>query len=422
MSKLSIEVSLYANRPYNEIKRGRLELLCSGDDCNSQFFNGLGRVAVDYVPTYAFAKDLIKIEKIHSLSGYHDSVPFNHDMMRDRLKNIPFVGIDPGVVELHEKYWKDVDYLDPERKIHENEKRIEMSIDSKNTASEEDSEAIIHVTTNDAKVYVDNVLTQPYSKEYPFNLISLKPKEAFKCSMRAVLGVGRNDSCWTACSNFYYDQETIPGKTILKFEGTAQFDLFTLVDRAIECYRSRAKKLKEEVHRLYLMNKEAASSNEFQLIINDEDHTMGEPINYEIQSHPNVLKSSITKPNLLIRKIVFDIVTKKASHMLDALLESFDVLINKINKFETEFKKIPRVKTVVLPTQSSATISHEKKSELKKSGKKDLDKKDKDLDKKESGKKEIRKKSSDLDIKNSDKKIVRAKSRSKSKSKSKGNK
>lgn len=340
MSEPSIEVSLYSYRQFDGIKRGRIELTCGGKDCNEQFINGLGRIAFDYVPTYAFAKDLIKIEKINPATGFHDSVPFNHDMMRERLKNTPVMNVDPGLAVLHERYWKNVDYLSEDRLVHENEKRIEMYIDARNNASEEDIDAILHVTTNDAKMYVDNELVELYDKTYPLLLISLKPKEAFKCSMRAVLGIGRNEQSWTACSNFYFDQETIPEKIIAKFESSVQFTPFVLVDRAIECYRYRAKALKDEVHRLYLMNKN--QSERFQIIIDDEDHTMGEPINYELQSHNEILKSSVSRPNLLARRIIIDVVAKKQSKLLDAILESFDNLISKIDKFEKEFKKIDR--------------------------------------------------------------------------------
>jgi DNA-directed RNA polymerase subunit L len=339
MSKNS--VTLYNYRPHDEIFRGKIELVCDSEEYNDQFLNAIGRIAVTRIPMYAYAEELIKIERINPESGYHDSVPFNHDMMRLRLKNTPVMNIDPGISFLHERHWKKVDFRSVDREIHEAEKRIEVFIDAKNTSSDEaDTESILHVTTNDIKVYVDDVLTKIYSTEYPLLIISLKPKEAFKCSMRAVLGVGIREACWQACSNFCYDQESIPGKTIIKLQSASQFDEFVLIDRSLEYFRMRTKLLKDEIHRMYLL--EENPSEHFEIKINDEDHTLGEPINYEIQSHPEIRKSSITKPDSLVRQIIIDVVAFKKNKLLDALMESLDNLISKINTFEKSFQKIER--------------------------------------------------------------------------------
>lgn len=343
MSDPKINIALHKYRPHDDIKRGRLEIVCSGD-CNDQFLNAIGRIAVKRIPTYAYAKDLIKIERINPESGYHDSIPFNHDMMRDRIKNTPVMNIDSGLSFLHERYWRNVDYRSNDREIHEKEKRVEVYIDAKNTANVGDTESIIHVTTNDAKIYIDDELTNMYSKEYPLLIISLKPKEAFKCSMRAVLGVGITDTCWDACSNFCYDQETIPNKTILKFEASSQFNEYILVDKALDYFAMRTKLLKDEIQRMYLLEKD--HTDRFQIVINDEDHTMGEAINYEIQSHEDILKSSVCKPDHLVRKIVLEVVAFKKTKLLDAIMESIDNLLLKIEKFDQQFKKLERPKAL----------------------------------------------------------------------------
>jgi DNA-directed RNA polymerase subunit L len=359
-----MEVELHNYRPADDIKRGIIEIVC-GEYWNDQFLNAIGRIAVKRIPMYAFAKELIKIERINPESGYHDSVPFNHDMMRDRLKNTPVMNIDPGLSFLHEKYWKDVDYRNTSRLIHENEKRIEMYIDAKNTAAEGDTESIIHVTTNDMKIYVNDELTSLYSKEYPLLIISLKPKEAFKCSLRAVLGLGITDTCWDACSNFCYDQETIPNKTIIKLQSASQFNEFVLIKRSLDYFRIRTKLLKDEIHRMFLLEKNP--TNRFQIEIKDEDHTIGEPINYEIQSHPDIITSAVAKPDHLVRTIMLNVVIRqdKKDKLLDAIMDSIDNLIKKIDKFEQSFDKIPGPG----PGPNSSSGTNNKKVEDKKNKK-----------------------------------------------------
>lgn len=361
MSNLDLKIKLHSYRAHGEFKRGQLELDCSGEDCNDQFINGLGRIAVERLPTYAFAKSLIKIERINPESGYHDSLPFNHDMMRDRLTNTPCMNIDPGFAILHERYWKNVDYRVTDRQIHENEKRVEVYIDSKNTAPEGDTESIVHVTTNDIKVYIDNEPAKIYNEEYPLLIISLRAKEAFKCSMRAVLGVGIVHTSWDACSNFCFDQETIPDHTIAKFQAASQFDEFVLINRALEYYKMRTKLLKDEIHRLYLLKED--KTDRFQIEINDEDHTMGEAINYELQSHPDIHKSSNSKPDHFVKTIVLDIVVYDKNKLLDAIHESMDNLIAKIDKFTEEFNKIARPGSMTdeSVTQKTSNVSKNKK-------------------------------------------------------------
>lgn len=371
MSKIDIDVSLYNYRPHDAIKRGRLQLLCSGKDCNEQFLNGIRRIAIKRIPVYAFAHELIKIERINPETGYHDSVPFNHDMMKLRLNNFPVMNVDTGFTFLHEKYWKNVDYLSPDRNKHEDEKRIEANIDVKNIASEGDIGSILDVTTNDMKVYIDDELTDIYDKEYPLLIIRLKPKEAFKCSMKAVLGIGLNHTCWDASSNFWYDEETIPGKTILCTESSSKFDEFILIKRTLEYYRMRTKLLRDEIERRY--NIENEISERFQITIKDEDHTMGEPINYEIQSHPDILKSSVSKPDHLIREIVLDIVAFKKEKLINAVLESIDNLLKKIDKFEKEFDKIEKPESYLASIDKSQINKINKANKINKVNKENKD-------------------------------------------------
>lgn len=370
MSKLDLKVTLHHYRPHDDIKRGRLQLVCSGEDCNVQFMNAIGRIAVERLPMYAYAIDLIKIDRINPETGYHDSLPYNHDMMRLRLEMTPVMNIDPGFAILHERYWKNVDYRNPDREIHENEKRIEVYIDAKNTAPEEDTQSVLHVTTNDIKVFVDNEPAQLYSKDYPLLIISLNPKEAFKCSLRAVLGVGINHTCWDACSNFCYDQETIPGSLIAIFQSASQFDEFVLVDRALEYFRVRTKLIKDEIHRQYLLEKTA--STRFIIKLVDEDHTMGEPISYEIQSHKDIMNASCSKPDHLIKTMIINVVAKNKDKMLNAVMESMDNLIAKIDHFEKMYNTIKRPNNdkVTSNSSKSKTLKEPVKANTKGKGKK----------------------------------------------------
>lgn len=349
---LDIKVSLHKYVKHDDIKRGRLQIVCSGADCNRQFINSIGRIAVKRVPVYAYARDLINIERINPETGYHSPIAFNNDMMRVRLSNTPVMNIDPELSYLHERYWYNVDYLDEKREKHEKEKNIEVLIDVKNTNNNIDNDdSVLHVTTNDIKVYIDGKQKEIYSKTYPLLIISLRPKEAFKCSMKAVLGIGINNTCWDACSNFCFDEETIPGKRLVSFQASSQMDEYTLVNRALEYFKTRTSILKDEIHRLYLLQREP--TKRFQIVLKNEDHTMGEVINYELQSHPDIRSSGCSKQDFLITEILIDVTAFSESKLLNAINESMDNLLKKINTFEKQFNKL-------IPSKNKKKISRAK--------------------------------------------------------------
>jgi len=333
-AELDINIKLKSFEPYNGIKRGKLHLELSGKDCNLEFVNALGKIAMKRIPNYAYAKELIQIQKINPETGFHDSVPFNYDMIRNRIKNTPVAGVDPGIAYLHERYWQNVLYLDAKREKHEVEKSIEANINIENTTDD-----IIHITTNDMKIYVNNELQQIYNTEYPFLIISLKPQEAFKCSMKAVLGVGLNDPCWNSAGNYWYDQ-TNDNKIDFFVEGNLCFDEYKLISRAIEYYKLRTKLLKDEINRQYLLEK--TKKEHFEVKIINEDHTFGQIINYELQHHKNIKISSLKKPSLLVREIILEIIVSpdNKNSMINYIMESFDNLLKKIDVFENKYNKL----------------------------------------------------------------------------------
>jgi len=330
MSNIDIKISLKSYQPHDSFRRGRLELIFSGEDVYDQLLNSLGRIISKRVPTYAFPPELINIERILPESGYIDSVPFNHDYMKLRLSLFPPMNIDCGLSSLHEKYWFGVDYLDKDRERHEVEKNIEAFVAAKN-----DSNEIIHITTNDMLVYIDgeemNQNGHVYNREYPLLVITLRPNEKFCCSMKAVLGVGLRHSIWDGASNFWMDQETLEttGETILCFQSASRMDERVLLKRGLLYFHERILLYKNEIKRLYLLEKE--ESSRFIITLKNEDHTFGEVINYEIQSHPDIMHSGCKKPDHLINEIVIDCIAFDRSKLLNAIMESIDRLVARID-------------------------------------------------------------------------------------------
>lgn len=337
-SNPDLKVDLYDFIPHGKFQRGRMRLVFNGKDANTQFINSIGRIMMDRIPTYAFARELIKVERIDPESGYRDSVAVNHDMITIGLKNIPVANVDPGIAYLHEKYWKDVDYLDNDREKHENEKRIELNLDVRNTADELGEESYLPVTTNDMQIYVDDEEVKLFDEDYPYVLLKLKPKEQVRLSARAVLGVGLRDCCWQAGSNYAIDEETEEGSVILMFKAASRFDEYTLMDRALEYFKERVDLISNMMEKMYL--KEEEKTDTFIAIINGEDFTIGTPLTYELQSHPDVMAASCGLPDNLEDRIKITIATDDPKRMVDIIKESTASLLSKIDTVRKQFDKI----------------------------------------------------------------------------------
>lgn len=349
-NQLDLKVELYDFIPHGKFQRGRMRLLFTGEDANSQFVNSIGRIMTDRIPTYAFARELIKVERIDPESGYRDSVAVNHDMITLGLKNIPVSNVDPGISYLHEKFWKNVDYLDPNREKHESEKVIELNLDVRNTQTElTDDDSYLPVTTNDMQIFIDSEEVKLFDKDYPYTLLTLKPKEQIRLSAKAVLGVGLRNCCWQAASNYAIDEETEEteeaketkegdNSVILMFKASSRFDEYILMERALEYYKERTELITSMMEKMYLMEEEQTEA--FIALINGEDYTIGTPLTYELQSHPDVLKASCGLPDNLVDQIKITIDTDNPDKMIDIIKESSKNLINKIETVQKQFAKI----------------------------------------------------------------------------------
>lgn len=296
-----------------------LTLNFSGSDFNIKMANSIRRVAANRIPTYAIPNELITIES-------NTTVAFNNDYMRLQLSTLPIAEIDPNLYQLDEKYWYKVNFADPERERHKNEQPNEYYVDVTNNTT-----SIAPVTSNDLIVHVSGEKVQPYSQKYPLLLIKLRPSDRFKCHYKSVLGVGDLNAIWKAARSGYYDEiETPNGKEyVLTLEAGWQFSEYELFMRSCKYLIFRLGQIKTD-----LIEKMNTGEIEHDQIINfsipNEDHTIGELLNYEFQSHDKILGSGCVKPDHLIRSIMLIVESvPELKHPLDAMLECIDISIKK---------------------------------------------------------------------------------------------
>jgi len=330
--------------PSNGLNEHYLSFVMSGTDLNIEILGSLRRICLNYIPVYGFAPELINITE-------NTSIAFNNDMMRLDLSYLPIRGVDPELYEIDETYWHNVNYSDVARKIHPNEKNIELYLQKTNTTND-----YMRVTTDDAIVHVDNVQVDMYDKKYPILLIELKPKQSIKCHMKAVLGIAEkreNGSIWKSARNAYYD-EFEEGRYKFTVYGNDVINEYDLLTRACSFMVNKLAKTKLNILDK-INNGEINPQNEMELIFENEDHTIVTPINYELQNESNILRAGMAKPDLLIKNMIIIAETLKGTVV--------DSLLNAIHKLEQKFHKLGYLFSKMNPNKKKSESETETETE-----------------------------------------------------------
>jgi DNA-directed RNA polymerase subunit L len=322
MATIDINIKQLHKQEFKEFESGKLMLEFSGKSINNVFVNTLRRLSFDYVPTYAFTKESIFIEKNTSI--------YNNDMMRLRMSQITVPNIKNSIYFLSEEYWKDIDYSDPNRNRHpEDKKYVEMYINVHNNTKD-----IMNVTTNDVKLYEDGVQVHKFDKNYPSLIINLNPDEQFICKAVKILGVGIRNNIWAAASNCYYDVDDINNKIKFTIESQGQLDEYEILYKMCFTIQKKLKRIKKNIK-----NNIKSKIIEKEIIVikfDDENHTTANIINDNLQNRSDVQYSGCSRIDLLENKINISYVTTNSNKLLpffetiDFVISMFDHLRDKI--------------------------------------------------------------------------------------------
>jgi DNA-directed RNA polymerase subunit L len=277
-----------------------LEILISNS--NTIFINTIRRICLDDIPYYAFHRSGINIDENTSV--------YDNDYMKTRLSQLPIFNVSCDYVRLDDEI-KDI-------------KKIELYITKHNTTND-----ILNVTTNEAKILIDDKEIEMYSKKYPILLIKLRPNESFKCHMISKLGMGEEDNIYCPVSNIYFKEIKEGIVLVLDTCGTNPYDILL---RACKCLRYRLDSFMKNIN----LKKEKS----IQLLIENEDMTICNLLNNELQENEKIDFSGVSQPDHLKKECLMKI---SSSHsILEIMNECIKLIINKITIFE---KKIDKIKS-----------------------------------------------------------------------------
>jgi DNA-directed RNA polymerase subunit L len=318
MDKIDIKITQIHKQKPVDLTTSQLALEISGSSVNAELVNTLRRLALDYVPTYAFAKETINIEKDGNTSI------FNNDYMRLRLMQLTVPNIKTNISYLPEKYWRDVKYDDPEReKFKDDKKKLEIYMNVTNTTNSN-----MNVTTDSLKYYEDNEeKPEKFKTSFPSLIIQLRPQETFKFRAECVLGVGKRSNIWSAVGTSYYEEIT-PEKFNLFLESQGQLDEYDILHKSCDIMRAKLNEFKD-----LLIEKSIKNQDELLIRLPNEDHTLGNIINAYLQLHKNIAFSAVRKMDLLQDEVELKIKSVD-NNPLKYVLETVEYIIKLFNAIE----------------------------------------------------------------------------------------
>ena len=311
--KFDINLKVLKYEPKKDFNSSSLCVELTGKDVNHKLVNTIARVASNGVPSYAFHPQLIQIEE-------NTCAAFDNQYLQLRLSNLPLYDLPLDLAYLNEKFWKSYPYNDPHRDRHPKEQEVKAYINYHNNSNE-----IKFVTTNDMKLYVDGELHNTYNKEYPILLVKLRPNDTFKCSMTACIGVGEAHTIFKASVNSFatYSDSNFE----LNLQSNGQENEYVTLIKSCKHIVKRLEDVKSQLE-TKVKNRELNNDKTIQLTIDNEDHTIGEILNYELQNNENLF-SAVSKPNHLIKSVLFKIESLKPDSILNDIFKTLDLLIDK---------------------------------------------------------------------------------------------
>lgn len=314
-----------------ELGNSRIEFTLSGTNIDYIIANTIRRTTMNDIPIYAF--DEFKFDKNTSI--------FHNNYIKLRLRNMPVWGIENTVDFIDEKQSdilkKEVEqYSDNDDDNVEIEvdkdlnssslKQLTMYINSKNKTND-----IINITTNDAKFYYEEKqILSPYKIAIP--LVKLQPNQEISFSSITKIGIEERNAMFSAVCISVYKQNNDNDFTFI-IESRGQISEKRIIEVAL---LNINKKLKNFIKMLndieYISNDDISGL----IIVNKEDHTLGNLISRGLQQHENIDFAGYNMTHPLDKKvnIHYKLSNKKIliKKVLEEVVEYYSVLFNEINK------------------------------------------------------------------------------------------
>lgn len=315
---------LYKEKEYNNKKQGATKLIFNikSDDINEAFINCLRR-SVSEVPIYNF--NIFNFETNTSV--------FHNSYMQLRLKNMPVWGIDNNIILMKaSENDNNQEQSDEETELNfDTDKNIDTSTLNQLTMYinyKNNSNNIVTVSTDHAQFYfAQEKIKNPYYMHIP--IIKLQPYQEISFSTITNINIEKNDPLYSSCSVCFFKQNSENDYDFI-IESRGQITEKRILYVAIQIIIKNMNNILKELEKY-------TYENEGTIIINNENHTMGNLITRGLQQHSNVEFAGYNMPHPLSNIINIHYKINKIN-IIKAIENVVDYYTNLFNQCALFFK------------------------------------------------------------------------------------
>ena len=304
----------------NIFKTDHLKLRLKGNDINHVYVNTLRRILLEEIPSYGINPDLINISKNSSV--------YNNDYLRNRLENFPLIDLNFKLdLEEYNKlrtYTRGIENFNNDYE----DNSINMYLDVKNN-----EDKILNITTSDIKYYInDKSEKNIYKKD--LLICKLKKNEELNLSIKVDKGVGLNHSRYSV-AHVYYEQFG-DNNFLLTIEPRGQLSMKEIILRGLEILKYKLDLINEK------FSKESIDDSEGVIVLNNEDHTIGNLLTYRLQENSSINFAGYDLEHLLIKDVRIRFSIKDNKKINNILKNEIKYLIDYYDNMEKNILKIKK--------------------------------------------------------------------------------
>lgn len=295
----------------SELGNSRLEFKISGSNVDYTLANTLRRTCMTDIPIFAFSE--FKFEK--------NSSSFHNNIMQLRLKHMPVWGIENSIDFLEKSksnLSNDIETIGEEN--DEADDKIQLEVENNLSSStlkqltmyiniKNKTNKIITITTNDAKFYYDEKqIPSPYKTPIP--LIKLQHGQEIAFSAITKIGTEEEDTMFTPVCICVYKQIN-ENEFDFIIESRGQISEKRIIQVGLINIERKLKnfiKLLNDNKTIFDNDKETGI-----IIVNNEDHTLGNLISRGMQQHKLISFAGYNMPHPLGKKVYFHYKLEKDS-------------------------------------------------------------------------------------------------------------
>lgn len=341
VSKVNLKITDHSK----ELGNSRLDFKISGPNINYIIANTIRRTIFSDIPVYAFNE--FKFEKNSSV--------FHNNYLKLRLRHMPVWGIENTVEfidyniktnsneleDIQEEVAEDDNIeLNVEKNLNtSNLKQFTMYVNAKNKSND-----IVTVSTADSKFYYDEKQIQsPYKTHIP--IVKLQPGQEIVFSAITKIGTEYEDAMFSAACIAAY-KEVKPDEFDFFVESRGQLDEKRIIYVAMVNIERRMRYflkllLEDKINDNNKIDKTKTNITsddtkmEGEIIVHNEDHTLGNLIARGLQLHTKVAFAGYNLPHPLAKKVHFHYKLEKPGDIKKIITE----VVEYYSEIFTQIKK-----------------------------------------------------------------------------------